>query len=111
MGGLILLVLIVIVVAFVVPVVALAKASQAMRAIEELRERLRVLEPRLQAPREGVPAEPPPIAISAGVERYASWYPGWHLMICIGGFWSSIVGQINNYLADFNRIVGVIAMK
>src|SRR5438477_10327721 len=61
MGGLILLVLIVIVVAFVVPVVALAKASQAMRAIEELRERLRVLEPRLQAPREGVPAEPPPI--------------------------------------------------
>ena len=61
MGGLILLVLIVIVVAFVVPVIVLAKASQAMRAIEELRERLRVLEPRLQAPREGVPAEPPPI--------------------------------------------------
>src|SRR5438067_1148343 len=61
MGGLILLVLIVIVVAFVVPVVALAKASQAMRAIEELRERLRMLELRPQTPREGVPAEPPPI--------------------------------------------------
>jgi Predicted membrane protein (DUF2339) len=61
MGGLILLVLIVIVVVFVVPAVALAKASQALRAIEELRERLRMVEARPQAPREGAPAEPPAI--------------------------------------------------
>ncbi len=59
MGGFILLLLIVIVVVFVVPVVALAKASQALRAIEELKERLRMLETRPQAPPEGAPAEPP----------------------------------------------------
>jgi ABC-type transport system involved in cytochrome bd biosynthesis fused ATPase/permease subunit len=51
MGGFILLLLIVIVVVFVVPAVALAKASQALRAIEQLRERLRMLETRPQAPR------------------------------------------------------------
>src|SRR5437763_6804504 len=61
MGGFILLLLIVIVVVFVVPAVALAKASQALRAIEQLRERLRMLETRPQAPREGAPAEPPTI--------------------------------------------------
>ncbi len=61
MGGLILLLLIVIVVVFVVPAVALAKASQALRAIEELRERLRMLETRPQAPREGAAEEPPAI--------------------------------------------------
>ena len=58
MGGLIFLLLIVIVVMFVVPAVALAKASQALRAIEELRERLRMLESRLQTPRQGAPREP-----------------------------------------------------
>src|SRR6476660_8396341 len=58
MGGLILLLLIVIVVVFVVPAVALAKASQALRAIEELRERLRMLETRPQSPREGAAEEP-----------------------------------------------------
>ncbi|HKR54416.1 MAG TPA: DUF2339 domain-containing protein [Chthoniobacterales bacterium] len=58
MGGLILLALIVIVVVLVVPVVALAKASQALRGIEELRERLRMLEARPEAPRGGAPAEP-----------------------------------------------------
>src|SRR5438067_7265469 len=61
MGGFILLLLIVIVVVFVVPAVALAKASQALRAIEQLRERLRMLETRPQAPRQGAPAEPPTI--------------------------------------------------
>src|SRR5436190_4277155 len=61
MGGFILLLLIAIVVVFVVPAVALAKASQALRAIEQLRERLRMLETRPQAPREGAPAEPPVI--------------------------------------------------
>ena len=61
MGGFILLLLIVIVVVFVVPAVALAKASQALRAIEQLRERLRMLEKRPQAPREGAPAEPPTV--------------------------------------------------
>src|SRR6476661_2456724 len=61
MGGFILLLLIVIVVVFVVPAVALAKASQALRAIEQLRERLRMLETRPQAPREGAPAEPPTV--------------------------------------------------
>ncbi len=57
MGGLILLLLIAIVVVFVVPAVALAKASQALRAIEELKERLRMLETRPQAPHEAAPVE------------------------------------------------------
>jgi Predicted membrane protein (DUF2339) len=58
MGGLILLLLIVIVAVLVVPVFALAKASQALRAIEELRERLRILETRPQASRESAPESP-----------------------------------------------------
>jgi Predicted membrane protein (DUF2339) len=58
MGGFILLLLIVIVVVLVVPVIALAKASQALRAIQELKERLRMLETRPQASREDAPAEP-----------------------------------------------------
>jgi hypothetical protein len=58
MGGLILLLLIVIVVVLVVPVIALAKASQALRTIEELRERLRMLEARPQESREGTRAQP-----------------------------------------------------
>ena len=58
MGGLILLLLIVVVVVLVVPVIALAKASQALRTIEELRERLRMLEARPQASREGTQAQP-----------------------------------------------------
>src|SRR5947208_1791832 len=53
MGGFILLFLIVIVMAFVVPAVALAKASRALRAIEELKQRLLMLEARLH--RGGVP--------------------------------------------------------
>src|SRR6266513_1297422 len=57
MGGFILLFLIVIVMVFVVPAVALAKASRAMRAIEELKQRLLMLEARLH--REGVSAQPP----------------------------------------------------
>src|SRR5438309_577656 len=59
MGGLILLFLIVIVMVFVVPAVALAKASQALRAIEELKQRLRMLEARLHG--EDVPAERPTV--------------------------------------------------
>src|SRR5213079_622409 len=59
MGGFILLFLIVIVMVFVVPAVALAKASRALRAIEELRQRLLMLEARLH--REGVPTERPEI--------------------------------------------------
>src|SRR5438309_3221624 len=61
MGGLILLFLVVVVMVFVVPAVALAKASQALRAIEELKERLLMLEARLRRPREDVPAKPPDI--------------------------------------------------
>ncbi len=61
MAGFILLLLIVIVVVFVVPAVALAKASQALRAIEELKERLRMLETRPQVPREAAPVEAPRI--------------------------------------------------
>jgi hypothetical protein len=57
MGGLILLVLIVLGMVFVVPLVALAKASRALRSVEELKERLLMLEAR--RPREDVPAEPP----------------------------------------------------
>src|SRR5438067_8504125 len=57
MGGFILLFLIVIVMVFVVPAVALAKASRALRAIEELKQRLLMLEARLH--REGVSAQPP----------------------------------------------------
>jgi Predicted membrane protein (DUF2339) len=59
MGGLILLFLVVVVMVFVVPAVALAKASQALRAIEELKQRLRMLEARLH--REDVPAERPTV--------------------------------------------------
>ncbi len=59
MGGFILLFLIVVVMVFVVPAVALAKASQALRAIEELKQRLLMLEVRLH--REDVPAERPKV--------------------------------------------------
>src|SRR6266536_1379490 len=59
MGGFILLFLIVVVMVFVVPAVALAKASQALRAIEELKQRLLMLEARLH--REDVPAERPKV--------------------------------------------------
>jgi Predicted membrane protein (DUF2339) len=65
MDGLIVLVLIVIVVAFLVPVVALAKASQALRAIEQLKERLRMLETRPQASQEDAAAELPRIITEA----------------------------------------------
>ena len=61
MGGLILLLLVVIVMALVVPAVALAKASQALRAIEQLKERLLMLEARLHRPREAAPVEQPEI--------------------------------------------------
>src|SRR5438552_8820878 len=60
MGGFILLFLIVIVMVFVVPAVALAKASRALRAIEELKQRLLMLEARLH--REDVSAQPPETA-------------------------------------------------
>src|SRR5207253_2604714 len=61
MEGLILLLLIVVVMILVVPAVALAKASQALRSIEELRERLRMLETRSGRSREAAPDEPPEI--------------------------------------------------
>src|SRR5437588_160054 len=61
MGGFILLFLIVIVMVFVVPAVALAKASQALRAIEELKQRLLMLEARLHRPGDDVAAQPPEI--------------------------------------------------
>jgi len=57
MGGFILLFLIVVVMVFVVPAVALAKASRALRAIEELKQRLLMLEARWH--REDVSAQPP----------------------------------------------------
>src|SRR5438105_3432774 len=59
MGGLILLFFVVIVMVFVVPAVALAKASQALRAIEELKERLLMLEGRRH--REDVSAQQPKV--------------------------------------------------
>src|SRR5882757_8480616 len=59
MEGPILLFLVVVVIVFVVPVVALAKARQALRAIEELKQRLHMLEARLH--REDAPAPPPEI--------------------------------------------------
>src|SRR5438477_8934749 len=60
MEGLILLFLVVVVMVFDVPAVALAKASRALRAIEELKQRLLMLEARLH--REDVPSQRPEIA-------------------------------------------------
>src|SRR5207253_7894173 len=62
MEGLILLFLVVVVMLFVVPAVALAKASRALRAIEELKQRMLMLEARLDRTREDAPAPPPEIA-------------------------------------------------
>src|SRR5438270_3313482 len=59
MEGLILLFLVVVVMVFVVPAVALAKASQALRAIEELKQRLLMLEARWRG--EDVAAERPEV--------------------------------------------------
>src|SRR6266403_2316251 len=61
MEGLILLFLVVVVMVFVVPAVALAKASRASRAIEELKQRLLMLEARLHRASEDAPATPPEI--------------------------------------------------
>src|SRR6476660_7835402 len=61
MEGLILLFLVLVVMVFVVPAVALAKASRALRAIEELKQRLLMLEPRLHRSSEDAPAPPPEI--------------------------------------------------
>ena len=61
MEGLILLFLVVVVMVFVVPAVALAKASRASRAIEELKQRLLMLEARLHRSSEDAPAPPPEI--------------------------------------------------
>jgi hypothetical protein len=61
MEGLILLLLVVVVMVFVVPAVALAKASRASRAIEELKQRLLMLEARLHRSSEDAPAPPPEI--------------------------------------------------
>src|SRR5438477_1240812 len=61
MEGLILLFLVVDVMVFVVPAVALAKASRASRAIEELKQRLLMLEARLHRSSEDAPATPPEI--------------------------------------------------
>jgi uncharacterized membrane protein len=58
MEGLILLFLVVVVMVFVVPAVALAKASRASRAIEELKQRLLMLEARLHRSSEDAPAPP-----------------------------------------------------
>src|SRR5438067_5627814 len=69
MGGLILLFLVVVVMVFVVPAVALAKASQALRAIEQLKERLLMLEARLHRSREDASTQPisvpPPLPVTA----------------------------------------------
>src|ERR1700704_2902961 len=61
MGGLILLFLVVVVMAFVVPAIALVKASQALRAIEQLKERLLMLEARLHRSREDASTQLPEI--------------------------------------------------
>src|SRR5437763_5466959 len=62
MEGLILLFLVVVVMLFVVPAVALAKASRALRAIEELKQRMLLLDARRDRSREEAPAPPPEIA-------------------------------------------------
>src|SRR5438105_9226376 len=61
MEGLILLFLVVVVMVFVIPAVALAKASRALRAIEEVKQRLLMLEARLHQSSEDAPATPPEI--------------------------------------------------
>src|SRR5207249_2270683 len=61
MDGLILLFLVVVAIVFVVPAVALAKVSRALRAIEELKQRLLMLEERLHRSPEDEPAPPPEI--------------------------------------------------
>src|SRR5438874_6025892 len=61
MEGLILLFLVVVVMVFVIPAVALAKASRALRAIEEVKQRLLMLEARLHRSSEDAPATPPKI--------------------------------------------------
>src|SRR5881392_2884350 len=61
MEGLILLFLVVVVMVFVIPAVALAEASRASRAIEELKQRLLMLEARLHRSSEDAPATPPEI--------------------------------------------------
>src|SRR6266481_1025325 len=61
MEGLILLFLVVVVMVFVVPAVALAKASRASRAIEELKQRLLMLEARLHRSSDDAPAPSPEI--------------------------------------------------
>jgi hypothetical protein len=61
MEGLILLLLVVVVMGFVVPAVALAKASRASRAIEELKQRLLLLEARLHRSSEDAPSQRPEI--------------------------------------------------
>src|SRR5437762_184640 len=58
MEGLILLFLVVVVMVFVIPAVALAKASRALRAIEEVKQRLLMLEARLHRSSEDAPATP-----------------------------------------------------
>src|SRR5437899_8288311 len=61
MEGLILLLLVVLVAVFVIPAVALAKASRASQAIEELKQRLLMLEARLHRSSEDALATPPEI--------------------------------------------------
>src|SRR5437763_14019971 len=61
MEGLILLFLVVVVMVFVIPTIALAKASRALRAIEEVKQRLLMLEARLHRSSEAAPATPPKI--------------------------------------------------
>src|SRR5436190_21283359 len=61
MEGLILLFLVVVAMVFVIPAVALAKASRALRAIEEVKQRLLMLDARLHRSSEAAPATPPKI--------------------------------------------------
>src|SRR5437763_656608 len=58
MEGLILLLLVVVVTVFVVPAMALAKASRALRVIEELKQRLLMIEARLHRSPQDSPAPP-----------------------------------------------------
>src|SRR5437016_2706936 len=58
MEGLILLLLVVVVMVFVVPAMALAKASRALRVIEELKQRLLMIEARLHRSPQDSPAPP-----------------------------------------------------
>src|SRR5207244_3006083 len=96
MDGLILLFLVVVATVFVVPAVALAKASRALRAIEELKQRLLMLEERLHRSPEDEPALAPEIVTQP--KSAAPIIPP-ELRVAIG------------FLAGIALVIGGVALK